>query len=152
MTEYVWVIDTWVLATASDQRRSALLEALHLLLELRNHLIAIDDIPSRSEIVREYYPYISPPALLSHWWQEMISRGRVLFLTGRMPRRHRNYLLNNLRFDLSDMKFVDVAYRSPDKFLVSEDSDYTEEVKAYLKERLDITTFTTADALERARS
>ena len=47
-----------------------------------------------------------------------------------------NAPLNNLGFDRSDVKFVGVASRTADNLLVTGDSDYTDNIRTYLRDQL----------------
>jgi hypothetical protein len=71
----------------------------------------------------------------------------VFNYSGQLQGNHR-LSLQRLAFDPSDMPFVAVCYRTPDKLLVAEESDYTDAVKAYLSQSMGIQVLTIAQALE----
>lgn len=144
-----WVIDTWVLETASGTGDKMFDAVLFLGEVLMRHAVALDH---EGEIRREYQNHIRPGTPASQWWQRLWAQGgKVAFYSGRVPNAHRRQLINELHFDQSDLKFVGVAYNTPDRLLVAEESDYTAEVKAYLSSSMGIITFDRADALQRAR-
>ena len=63
-----------------------------------------------------------------------------------LPNRYEQALIG-MKFDRSDLPFVGVAYRSEDKLLVSEDSDYTPQVCNYLQQQLQIKVLSLPQAL-----
>ena len=69
----------------------------------------------------------------------------------KIPSRNRQELLNDLRFDRSDLVFVGVAAEGPDKLIVSEERDYSEQVKDYLTGELGVNVLSVRAALGRAR-
>ena len=71
---------------------------------------------------------------------------RVVYRDGHLPNQHRNHLLSELRFDDDDLSFVAVASRGVSKLLVTEDSDYSKQVRDYLTEELGVDVLDTADA------
>jgi len=143
------VIDTWVIATAGEWLdRQAAFDATGFLYKVyQSHRMAID---FDGEIEREYRPYINAQPFLQQWWTQMVGTARkIVRYSSCPPRVCRDHLLNRLGFDASDIKFVGVASRTYSKYVVSEDSDYTHEVKQYLFSALHITTFTLAEALHK---
>jgi predicted nucleic acid-binding protein len=56
-----------------------------------------------------------------------------------------------MKFDRSDLPFVAVAFKSKDKLLVSEDSDYTQKVCDYLQQQLQVKVLSLSQALGIAR-
>lgn len=145
-----WVLDTWVLKTAISMEHGKQWDSLSLLLEIeKKHKIALDQ---KGEIEKEYRRYYTTDLLLKKWWKLMITRtGKISHKTGHIPQRTRKRLINDLAFHHDDVKFVDVAYQTDDKFLVSEDSDYTDTIKNYLKDELGISCLQVAEALAKAR-
>jgi hypothetical protein len=55
-------------------------------------------------------------------------------------------------FDRADLPFVGAAFRSKDKLLVSQDSDYTEQVCDYLQQHLRVKILSLPHALEIAEN
>jgi len=55
-----------------------------------------------------------------------------------------------MKFDRSDLPFVAVAFQSKDKLLVSEDSDYTQQVCDYLQQQLQVKVLALSQALKLA--
>ena len=55
-----------------------------------------------------------------------------------------------MKFDRSDLPFVAVAFQSKDKLLVSEDSDYTQQVCDYLQQQLQVKVLSLSQALKLA--
>jgi len=90
------------------------------------------------------------PEWLKKWFASVMARGRVYWHDGSVPRRHWRALLSApYSFDDDDEAFVGVAHRTPDKLLVSEDGDYTTDVKAYVSEHLGVQVLTVGEARER---
>ena len=145
-----WVVDTWVLETAENPEDDRALSAIAFLTEiLENHCIAVDE---EGEIVKEYHQgHIKPQTLVALWWALIQGRGKIYRYSKSFSKGHSQYLLQRLRFDPSDIKFVAIASKTGDKFLVSEDSHYTEAVQQYLRQPLGITVFSISDALLKAR-
>jgi hypothetical protein len=99
----------------------------------------------RTSSQRKAYP---GRELISSWLAAVIRRKARYNYSGQLQDTHRQYL-QGLAFDPSDMPFVAVCYRTPDKLLVAEESDYTSAVKAYLSGSMGIQVLTIAQALER---
>ena len=57
-----------------------------------------------------------------------------------------------MKFDRSDLPFVAVASQSKDKLLVSEDSDYTQQVCDYLQQHLRVKILSLPHALKIAEN
>jgi len=64
--------------------------------------------------------------------------------------RHEDGLVSILRFDRADLVFVGVASNGPDRLIVSEDSDYSPEVRTYLETNLGVLVLSVREALDRA--
>lgn len=138
-----WVIDTYVLYEAVNPDSKDFFTAQRLLMMvLGRHRLALD---FDGVILAQYDRCIKrterEPGNLSIWLKQWIQRVRnrdvIHYYDGRVPNRHRKALLSApLKFDKDDLAFVGVAFRTPDKWLVSEDSDYTPAVKKYLTEKM----------------
>lgn len=150
MKPKIWVVDTWVLYRAAELS----FDAQELLLNiLARHSLAFDD---RGHIEDEYLRCMrrterevgtrAGSRFIKQWFDKLAERKKRYFYSGQLQARHRR-ALERLRFDSSDMPFVAVCYRTPDKLLVSEDSDYNEAVKEYLNEEMGIQVLTIAEAL-----
>ena len=84
------------------------------------------------------------------WWDAMWRLGKVTQRDGRLSNRHRRHLVDNLRFHDDDLPFVAVASRGDSKLLATEDSDYTAQVREYLRSALGVAVLSAAEALGRA--
>lgn len=146
-----WTIDTWVLYKAAELDTDAI---NFLSTVLRHHFICFDHeghIEGQYESCKRRtssrwrdYP---GGTLISTWLVDVIRRKARYNYSGQLQDTHRQYL-QDLAFDPSDMPFVAVCYRTPDKLLVAEESDYTSAVKVYLRERMEIQVLTISEALE----
>ncbi len=145
-----WVLDTWVLEIAQDIGDHRSLDALALLHELKSrHRIAVDH---ERRILGEYFRHAPGSCHAGQWLRIVVSRSdRMMFRDGRLAANYQDALLTELHFDPADLVFVGVSAQTPDKLLVSEESDYSEAVKKYLLDELGVTVLSIADALARAR-
>ena len=143
------VVDTWVLEIAQDPHDRRALDALVLLRELKKtHKIAVDH---KQRILREYWRHAPANSHAGEWLRLMISRAdKLMWRSGDVSTRHHE-ALNGLRFDPSDMVFVGVASEGPDRLLISEDSDYSIQIKAYLQAEMGVEVLTVDDSLTRVR-
>ncbi len=142
-----WTIDTWVLYKVDEGNFDAL---DFLLAVLRHHKVVFDH---ERHIEQEYQRCLKRTRnrYLEEWFKRLITRQARVFYSGRLPNRHERALLR-IKFDRSDLPFVGVAHRSKDKFLVSEDSDYTQQVCDYLQQQLQIKVLSLSRALEIAEN
>lgn len=85
--------------------------------------------------------------VLRNWLKRLRDRKAIIFRSGKLPSIHKRTLLR-MKFDRSDLPFVGVAYRSKDKLLVSEDSDYTQQVCDYLQQQLQVKVLSLSQALK----
>jgi len=138
-----WTIDTWVLYRVDEQDFDAL---EFLLIVLRQHRVVFDH---ERKIEQEYQRCLrrTRNRYLEEWFKRLVSRKARVFYSSKLDRRHEQALLR-LKFDESDFPFVAVASRSKDKLLVSEDSDYTQQVCNYLQSQLKVQVLSLAKALE----
>jgi len=89
--------------------------------------------------------------VLRNWLKRLRDRKATIFRSGKLPSVHERALLR-MNFDRSDLPFVGVAHRSKDKLLVSEDSDYTQQVCDYLQQQLQVKVLSLPQALEIAEN
>ena len=127
-----WTIDTWVLYRAEEDWNALTL----LVLIAEHHCILFDQ---EGHIAREYESCLQRTGslVLRNWLKRLRDRKAIIFRSGKLPSVHERALLR-MNFDRSDLPFVSVAYRSKDKLLVSEDSDYTQQVCDYLQQQLQV--------------
>ena len=145
-----WVIDTNVFASACDADSEAYLDALGFLDRIRtSHRIALD-YAHQNRIMSEYQRTVGGQKYFQRWWREMLRKRKVVQRDGRLPNRHRRHLVDNLRFHDDDLPFVAVASRGDSKLLATEDSDYTAQVREYLRSALGVDVLSAAEALGRA--
>jgi len=142
-----WTIDTWVLYKVDEGNFDAL---DFLLAVLRHHKVVFDH---ERHIEQEYQRCLKRTRnrYLEEWFKRLIARQARVFYSGRLPNRHERALLR-MNFDCSDLPFVGVAHRSKDKLLVSEDSDYTQQVCDYLQQQLQVKVLSLPRALEIAEN
>jgi len=121
-----------------------------LLAVLRHHKVVFDH---ERHIEQEYQRCLKRTRnrYLEEWFKRLIARQARVFYSGRLPNRHERALLR-MNFDCSDLPFVGVAHRSKDKLLVSEDSDYTQQVCDYLQQQLQVKVLSLPRALEIAEN
>ena len=87
---------------------------------------AVDD----SEVIIEEYrrnnifTFDSSELILSPFWKHMISKGRLLVKTPYLQKKHKDYLLKN-RFDNTDLIFIEVANKTKDRVIITNDSDFS---------------------------
>ncbi len=101
----------------------------------KEHFIALDP---KGEIRREYERNLKGKTAAGKWLADIIGKNRVIFTRKQLPKTDEDQLINDLGFHNDDLKFVEVAHRTKDKLLATEDSDYTEEVKEYLFSNLKV--------------
>lgn len=137
MNNNEWVIDAFVLYKACDHSdASKLLLALSFLLKaLKNDIIAFD---YQNHILNEYLPCIKADKILQKWYKQLKDRGKMSFYDGELNEKNRKDLIDKFSFDRSDHPYVAVASKTKDKTIVTEDSDYTPNVIAYLRNNLSV--------------
>jgi hypothetical protein len=95
----------------------------------------------------EKEPDIYPAhSLISKWFKHVVSKCAVKNL-GFIQNSHQTKL-KALKFHDDDFKFVAVCPCSNDKRLVSHDSDYSSEIKGYLKSAMLIDVLSAKEATE----
>lgn len=100
----------------------------------------------------EYWNNAPSGTFVGQWLREIYKvEGRIVYRDGNLSADHKYVLLGKLRFDQSDLPFVAVAAETTDRLLVSEESDYTTEVKEYLLTELGIRVLSIEKALALAR-
>jgi hypothetical protein len=142
-----WTIDTWVLYEADRGDFDAL---DFLLAVLRHHKVVFDH---ERHIEQEYQRCLKRTRnrYLEEWFKRLIARRARVFYSSKLPNGHRKTLLR-MGFDRADLPFVGAAFRSKDKLLVSQDSDYTEQVCDYLQQHLRVKILSLPHALEIAEN
>ncbi|MDD5014539.1 MAG: hypothetical protein PHW73_05490 [Atribacterota bacterium] len=82
---------------------------------------------------------------ISKWFTTVVSRC-VIKYCGDLDIRHKK-ALKKLNFHDKDLPFVAVCKQTKDKNLVSKDSDYNNEVKEYLLEKMEVHVLSIQDSL-----
>ena len=143
--EKEWTVDAWVLYQAEEDWN-----ALTLLVIISEHHCILFD--QEGHIAREYESCLQRTGslVLRNWLKRLCDRKAIVFRSGKLPPIHERALLR-MKFDRSDLPFVAAAFRSKDKLLVSEDSDYTQKVCDYLQQQLQVKVLSLSQALEIAR-
>lgn len=141
-----WVIDTWLLEIAQQPLDMRSLDALALLQEIKaRHRIAVDH---GRRILQQYFKHAPGSSHAGQWLRVVLSKSdKTVWRSGNVPSQNRQDLLGGLRFDPSDLIFVGVAAEGPDRIIVSEESDYSDPVKAYLSSRMGVSVLSIEEAL-----
>ena len=136
-----WTVDTCVLYEVVEANPKATYFLMRIM--LKQHHVAFDH---EGHIRREYETCVRgrENCLVGKWYAQVVSKLAIYF-SGRLPNRHRK-ALENLRFDRDDWPFVAVCSRTESRKLVSEDSDYTEQVRDYVANEMGVTVLSIAEA------
>ena len=122
-----WTVDTVVLYLAAN----ANVDSMYLLLRIlqETHGVAFD---CEGHIEQEYRHCIERTRnrLVGKWFKAAVNKLAIV-LSGKLTQEHQR-AVQRLGFDRDDWPFVAVCSRTESKSLVSEDSDYTGEVREYL--------------------
>ncbi len=144
-----WTIDTYVLYRAVDTDLPALSLLMRIITE--KHLVTFDH---ERNIEREYQTCLKKiererrngREILNKWFKIVVAKFAQKF-SGHLQQRHRTALAR-LKFDKSDWPFVAVCSKTLTKNLVSEDTDYTAEVRQYLEREMHIRVLSIQQSLE----
>lgn len=148
-----WTIDTNVLFEAARNNMSAV-EFLAGILR-KNQAVSFD---IQRHIDREYQRCIKKidsrneheydgRGFVKKWFVEIVSKNAQR-LDGRLSHERRQHL-KKLKFHDDDFPFIGVASRTESKDLVTEDTDYSEEIIGYLKSELDISVLNLKESLRK---
>jgi hypothetical protein len=139
-----WTVDTQVLYVAARYD----MEAIRLLADIlgRRNGVGFDD---SGQIRRQYdnCAKATRSEFIRKWVAEAASK-LAQMRSGRLSETHRAGL-ERLGFHQKDWVFVAVCYRIEGRTLVAEESDYREEVRAYLNAEMGISVLSVAGSLER---
>jgi len=113
------VIDTWIWEKAQTSESPESLELLAKILRKCEYKIVCDP---NGEIIEEYKKHIRE---LRYLFRAMVQKDKIV------PRPKSSLKIKD--FDRSDLKFVEVAITTPDKIIVSGNSDFF-----HLKERPEV--------------
>jgi hypothetical protein len=151
------VVDTNVFVHAqnpAEQRFQDALNFLHKLLECDSK-IGIDKLFSAgsqntSLIGQEYLDNLTPTGFGYAVLVAMLQSGRIkMDIPTRVPADVRRLVMREIPRNKRDRTFAFVTYNTMDRFLVSHDfSDFTQDVRNRLKDRLDIKIEEAFEALE----
>ena len=142
-----WVIDTQVLVRACNPNTEADLDAQAFIHDVRlSHHISLD---FQRKIEEEYRTQMKWHVVFRLWFDAIWKSSKVMQRDGRLDNRHREQLVDDLHFDRDDLPFVAVSSKGISKFLVADESDYTDEIRNYLTCSLGITVFDSSSALKR---
>ncbi len=76
---------------------------------------------------------------MGRWLADMIGNNRVIFTRKQLLKTDEEQLINDLGLHNDDLKFIEVAHQTRDKFVATEDSDFhKEQIKEYLNSNLEI--------------
>jgi len=151
-----WTIDTWVLYLAGE----ANWDSLHFLTGVQ-HKESTAVFDTEGEIERQYRRCMKnmrkePSSYLAYriverWLVDVVNKGRILKYSGKLPSKHKRKL-DKLKFDNDDHAFVGACSRSSSKRLVAEESDYTQEVRQYLEQEMQVTVHSVDSAISELNS
>jgi len=142
-----WTIDTNVLYKAASVDMNAVSFLMTIFKE--RHIVTFD---TEGRIEREYRNCIEKTRieggneLVKKWFIEVVGKLAYKF-SGRLSQRHQRSL-RKLAFDRSDWPFVAVCSMALSKHLVSDDSDYHDNIKSYLKSSMHINVLSTQEAAD----
>jgi hypothetical protein len=143
-----WTLDTCVLYAVAKTD----VEAIHLLCHINyeGDSIVLD---SGKQILRQYERCLKKTRaevswdLLNSLFKMLICTRPVITRDGSVSNRNAAALLDR-GFSNKDMVFVGVCAKSNEKHLVTVDSDYNDQVKAYLSEEMQVLVTDIANALD----
>ncbi len=134
MSEYV--VDTCILAGANHNGPGEAFPFLRLLMKiLHEHRICVD---TEREILNEYGEN-AYKGYSGEWFKNMQRAAKISYVKKTIGKRQRKDLIK-LKFDPDDIKFVATAHVCG-KRIVSDDSDYSDTIAAYLLEKMGIRIF-----------
>jgi hypothetical protein len=145
-----WTLDTYVLYKIAELQWPA----IDFAMEIRRHkdIVTFD---YDGHILCQYRRCLKDSRMLDgngflkKWLKGIIDTSAQIF-SGKLTKRQ-EMSLNKLKFDRSDRPFIAVCACTNSKKLVSEDSDYTREVRTYLKSTMKISILSIEEALNIAR-
>jgi len=145
-----WTINTCVLYKAADTD----LDASKFLMNILNnqHKVRVDH---KHYILNQYKVCVRKTTankkkgseLLRKWHKEVVGK-YIRWCCGDLNSKHKS-ALRVLKFHEKDWPFVAVCSNSACKNLVSEDSDYTDDVKNYLSNKMKIHVLTIKESLDK---
>lgn len=140
-----WVVDTWVIIKCMDFSDDESLDCIGLLSRMLDFgEICVD---TEGTILTEYCRYLESGTFVSKWWETLVrQKGHICFFSNALSNKRKTHLIDNLKFDISDLKFVAVASKTKDNLLVSGDSDYNPQVCSYLTKEMGIKVLCPGDA------
>jgi hypothetical protein len=130
-----WVVDTCVIESSNNSYCTEYIDCVSLLMRIKDSDgICLD---AYGEIENEYEPYLRTP-LTQKWWQIMrFTQGKVYTCSHHLYNRHVKKL-DEMKFHDDDLKFVGTAFNSPDRKIITHDSDYRPEIVDYLSKNCNI--------------
>jgi len=145
-----WTIDTYVLYKAADVDYDAV-EFLNQGLREKQRVT----FDHERHIEKEYQSCLKKVQrekkgggeALKKWFKTVVAK-LAQKASGKLQKRHQR-ALEKLGFDRNDWPFVTVCSKTGSKKLVSEDSDYTKDVKRYLQLKMAINVLSIRDSLEK---
>lgn len=112
------VVDTWIIETANNDGYAEI-EFLIKFNEKQCTLV----VDSEYQIMNEYNRYLK--GFTRKWFKLILESHRIEYSSGKIPQKLKIHL--DGVFDPSDIKFLDVAYSTQEKIIVSGDPDYYSE-------------------------
>lgn len=138
-----YVVDTCILVNANQDMGEAFPIVKLLITLLNGHEICLD---SEGEILKEYENNGLYEGFSGEWYKNMQRSARITYVKKTIGRKPKNELLR-MRFDPDDIKFVATAHVCG-KRIISNDTDYNEEIINYLLEKMEIRVFYSCSRLD----
>ncbi len=139
-----YVVDTCILVNANYQDCEKAFPFLELLIMIKKeHEICLD---TKGEIWREYEKNGLYKGFSGEWYKNMQRANKIKYVKKTIGKKSKNELLK-MKFDPDDIKFVATAYVCG-KRIISDDTDYSEEIVNYLLEKMEIRIFCSRSRLD----
>jgi len=144
-----WTIDTYVLYKAAEVNYDAIVFLNRIIEE--KHRVTFD----YEDCIKEQYKRCLTKSQCERKGGSEALKKWFIFVVGSLAQKYSGKLykryqvkLKKLNFDQSDWPFVAVCAHTKNKNLVSEDSDYSEQIKEYLKKEMNICVVSIQDSLK----
>lgn len=139
-----FIIDTNILEIAQDYGNESFHSAVRLIFTLYDKC---NKIAYNDKIMEEYRDHIHNP-FIRKWFTDNQRMGKFKYIFCSSIDKH---VRKKLRIDPDDIKFIEVAKSCPDKIIITEDSDFNDEVKSVL-DGMNIEVWCIREALENIES
>jgi len=142
-------VDTYVLYQAAHLNFNAI--KFLLLIDDEKDIIVLDhdkhiDTEYTNCIKKTKSKYAWGRTFVSKWFINIVNKSAFIRYCGDLNNKHEK-VFKELKFHNDDWPFVAVCLCTKDKNLVSEESDYNDEVKEYLQEKMEVRVLSIQDSL-----